>query len=252
MNKVKASVFRRWPVTEAISLILFISGCKPIKKTVVSTSIIPSSSQQKIYEIPSQKQKTSYSIEDFKHLYSEYLKLNNIETETFPENDKTGISNEDKLKYYTIYEITPKNVKEQIGCQIFKVNYTCETYVVNKSKVYAIGIGFGGYGVVNIETCDLDADGKKDLIYTFSFGSGMHRSHIGIFNFSKEKEELLDFEQMNEDIMLEKKSDNNFKIYSAKVSSENLDFIHLELTKQEQVVDVKSVEGKIEVIKYRK
>jgi len=29
-----------------------------------------------------------------------------------------------------------------------------------------------------------------------------------------------------------------------------IDFIHLELSKQEQVADVKSVDGKIEVIKY--
>ena len=34
------------------------------------------------------------------------------------------------------------------------------------------------------------------------------------------------------------------------LSSENLDFIHLELTKQEQVADVKSVNGKIGVLKY--
>lgn len=233
-----------------ISIILIISGCDLIKKDVVSTPTDANFSKLKIYKIPSEHQKESYSVEDFKHLYDQYLKLNNMELQTSPENDTTEMSKEDKLKYYTIYDITPKNVKEEIGCQIFKVNYTCETYVVNKSKVYAIGLGFDGYGVVNIETCDLDDDGQKDLIYTFSWGSGMHRSHIGIFNIAKEQEEWLDFKQMNDDIMLKKISDNNFKIYIAKVSSGNLDFIHLALTKQEQVADVKSVNGKIGVLKY--
>lgn len=218
---------------------------------VVSTPTTPNFSTQEIYKIPSEEQKESYSVEDFKRLHSEYLKLNNVELQTSPENDKTEMSKEDKLKYYTVYDITPKSIKEEIGCQIFKINYTCETYVVNKSKVYAIGLGFGGFGVVNIESCDLDNDGHKDLIYTFSWGSGLHRSHIGIFNFAKEKEEWLDFQQMNEDIVLEKVSDNDFKVYIAKVTSENLDFIHLELSKQEQVADIKSVDGKIGIIKYK-
>ena len=218
---------------------------------VISTPITSAFSEQKIYKRPSEQQKESYSVDDFKLLHSEYLKLNNMELLTSPENDKTEMSKESRLKYYTIDDITPKNIKEEIGCQIFKVNYTCETYIVNKSKVYAIGLGFGGYGVVNIETCDLDYDGHKDLIYTFSWGSGLHRSHIGIFNFAKEKEEWLDFQQMNQDIVLEKASDTNFKVYIAKISSENSDFIHLELSKQEQVAVVKSVDGKIEIIKYK-
>ena len=233
-----------------ICIILFMSGCKSIKKTVVSTSSNSSTSEQKIYEIPSKLQKVSYSVEDFKYLYSEYLKFNNKALQTSLENDDTGMSKEAKLKYYKIYEITPKNVKDEIGCQIFKVNSTCETYVVNKSKVYAIGLGFGGFGVVSIETCDFDDNDEKDLIYTFSWGSGLHRSHIGILDFAKEQEEWLDFKQLNEDIMLEKISENNFKVYIAKVSSEDLDFIHLKLTKQEQVANVKSLGEKIGVIKY--
>lgn len=235
-----------------ISIILFMSGCKSIKETVVNTPTTPDFYQQKIYEIPSNQQKSSYSTQDFNHLYAQYLKLNNMELQPSPENDKTGMSKEGKLKYYTVYDITPKNVKEEIGCQLFKVNYTCETYVVNKSKFSAIGFGFGGYGVVNVDTCDFDYDGQKDLIYTFSWGSGIHRSHIGIFNFSKNQEKWLDFQQTNDDIMLEKISNDNFKIYTAKISSQNLDFIHVELSKQEEVAEVKSIAGKIGVIKFRR
>jgi hypothetical protein len=203
--------------------------------------------EQKKYEIPYDNRKENYSAPDFKHLYSEYLKLNNAQLETSSENDKTGMSKEDKLKYYTICDITPKEVKEEIGCQIFKVNYSCETYVVYKSKVFGIGLGFGGFGVVSLTTCDFDGNGQKDLIYTFSWGSGLHRSQIGVFNFSKEKEEWLDFVQMNKDIMLEKISDNNFKVYIADIDADELDFIHFKLSKQEQVADVQSRDGKTEV-----
>lgn len=112
-------------------------------------------------------------------------------------------------------------------------------------------ISGSGSAKETIETCNFDEDGQKDLIYTFSWGSGMHRSHIGVYNFSKDQEAWIDFVQMNKDIMLIKVSDNSFEIYNDKVSSENLDFCHPKLSKQEQVADVKNIDGKIGVERYK-
>lgn len=224
-----------------------ITGCNTIVKSELSSSSSSILSERKIYHIPAGQQKDNYSVEDFKNLYSGYLKLNNVALETTPENDKTKMSKEDKLKYYSIYDITPKEVKEEIGCQIFKVNYSCESYVVYKSKVFHIGLGSGGFGVVNLTTCNFDGNGQKDLIYTFSWGSGLHRSQIGVFSFSNEKEEWLDFVQLNKDIMLDKISDNKFKIYTTDIDASDLDFIHLKLLKQEHVADVQRIDGKTKV-----
>lgn len=230
--------------------ILCITGCNSVKESEECNSASLDFPQQKSYVIPSEQQKEIYSVEDFKKFYDEYLKLNNITLESLSENDKTKISEEDKLKYYTIQDITPKEVKEEIGCQIFKVNNSCESYVVYKSKVFHIGLGFGGFGIVSLEACDFDENGQKDLIYTFSWGSGLHRSHVGLFNLSKGKEKWLDFTQMDEDLMLEKISDNKFKLYSVEVSCENkLDYINLKLSSKEHVADVKKIDGRIEVKK---
>lgn len=236
-----------------ISIMLLMNGCKNEKKDIVTTNTPSTTSDltnHKVYEIPTALSKESYSAQDFSTIFAEYLKFNNIKLNTSPEDDKTGMSKEEKLKYYTIYDITPQNVKEEIGCQLFKVNYTCETYVVYNSKIYSIGFGFGGFGLVSIETCDFDNNGKKDLIYTFSWGSGLHRSQIGVFNFSKECEELLDFQQMNEDTMLKKISDNSFNVYIAEVSTEKLDYSNLKFTMKDKVAEVKTVDGKIGIIKY--
>ena len=235
-----------------ISIIICITGYNSSRKSVASSSSSSILSEQKNYRIPLGEQKENYSVEDFKKIYLEYLKLNKIVLENSPENDKTGMPKEDKLRYYTMLDITPKNVKTEIGCQIFKVNYTCETYVLYKSKLFQIGIGFGGFGLVSLATCDFDGNKQKDIIYTFSWGSGLHRSQIGVFNFSKEIEERLNFVQMNKDIMLEKASDNNFKIYNADVSSvdDGLDFINLKLIKKEHVADVQGSKGKMQVKKY--
>ncbi|MDR3598955.1 MAG: hypothetical protein P4L49_00480 [Desulfosporosinus sp.] len=98
-----------------LSIAASIAGCNSTMKPEVTNSSLKLS-EQTIYQIPSGQQKEKYSVEDFKNLFLEYLKLNNIVLETLPENDKTKMSSEDRLKYYTIYEITPKEAAEEIGC----------------------------------------------------------------------------------------------------------------------------------------
>lgn len=68
-----------------------ISGCNTIQKPEESKTLSLKAPEQKVYYIPTVLQEESYSVEEFKHLYSEYLKLNNITLQTSPENDKTEI-----------------------------------------------------------------------------------------------------------------------------------------------------------------
>jgi hypothetical protein len=55
-----------------------------------------------------------------------------------------------------IDDTTTKNIKEELSCQIFKVNYTCEIYIVNKSNVYAIGLGLCGLSSENLDFIHLE------------------------------------------------------------------------------------------------
>ncbi|MDF2675041.1 MAG: hypothetical protein K0R09_3310 [Clostridiales bacterium] len=206
--------------------------------------------EAKIYEIPFKQRKKSYSIEDFKALLNGFDKLNNIKKRESIENDNTGMSEADMQKYYRIIEITPEKVKKEIGCQIFRVNNSSDTFVVYKSMVYRIGFGFGGYGVVSIESCEFDGDNQKDLLYTFSWGSGMHRSHIGVLNLSNNHEEWLDFMQLNEDVVLNKISDDNFKVDIAKVTWKDWGLAQPVDSYRKLVAEVKGVNGKVEIIKY--
>ncbi|KUO53013.1 MAG: hypothetical protein APF76_12605 [Desulfitibacter sp. BRH_c19] len=229
-------------------LLVTMLGCETKAEDEKDNSSINNHTVQKIYKVPIEKIKKQYSIEDFNELYTEYLKLNNIDIKTSAEDDKTGMSKEDQLKYYTISDITPENVKKEIGCQIFKVNYTCESYVIYKGEFFPIGFGFGGYGVVTLTTCDFDEDGQKDLIYTFSWGSGLHRSHIGIFDFSEKKETWLDFVQLNEDIVLEKLSDSIFNVYTTDLElKEKLNYTRYIIAPKKIVAKVIAKRGSVEV-----
>lgn len=226
-------------LTLILGLIVSVLGCETKVENDKDSASTVNLTVQKIYQLPMEKIKEQYSIEDFKSLYAEYLKLNHIDLKTSPENNKTEMSMEDQVKYYTISDITPENVKKEIGCQIFKVNYTCESYVIHKGEFFRIGFGFGGFGVVTLTTCDFNENGQKDLIYTFSWGSGLHRSHIGIFDFSEKKETWLDFVQLNEDIVLEKLSDNSFNVYTADIEMKE------ELNYTKHIIDPKEIVAKV-------
>lgn len=54
-------------------------------------------------------------------------------------------------------------------------------------EVYSIGECFGGFGLTSLALADLNKDDVYELYYTFSCGSGLHRSQVGYFEpISKE------------------------------------------------------------------
>ncbi len=73
-------------------------------------------------------------------------------------------------------------------------------------------------------------------------------SHIGIFDFSEKKETWLDFVQLNEDIVLEKLSDNSFNFYTADLEmTEELNYTKYIITPKEIVAKVTAKSGSVEV-----
>lgn len=155
----------------------------------------------------------------------------------------SGMTKAESEKYNRVIDITPVNVYEEIGCKLFKINSTCETYIVYKNKIYPIGRGFGGWGITDVNTCDFDNDKQMDLLYTYSWGSGLHRSHIGIFNFTTMEETTLEYVHLNKDMMLEKLSGSEYKVFDAVIKpEEELDYCDLEMEKRELLLTIKSVD----------
>lgn len=213
------------------------------KKYEVNNASISESMGIKAYKIPLWQRRRTYSVKDFNKLFKEFRDYNKIKSANPYDNEGN----------YSAYDITPEDVKKELGCQIFKFNYTCDTFVIYKSKLFPIGMGSGGFGTVSINTCDFDKNGQKDLIYTFSWGSGMHRSQIGIYNLSQSKEVVLDFTQRDEDVILEKISDDKFNVYTADIVLMNeSDLVHFKAVKKEKAAEIQSVDGKIKITKYNK
>ncbi len=85
---------------------------------------------------------------------------------------------------FPVRDMTTSSVWDRLQAQVFKV--TAEpanmcTFVIKDKTVYPIGGCFGGWGVMSMAVADLDEDSSPELYYTHSWGSGIHRSQIGVF-----------------------------------------------------------------------
>lgn len=131
----------------------------------------------------------------------------------------------------TCYNITPEIVSKETDCMIFKFADSCASFLLYDNLIYPLGEFFGGLGIVDIKLCDFDNNGKSDLLYTYSWGSGLHRSLIGHFNLETRKETTLDYAYLNEDMVLKKTAQSEFSVYHADVEIIDGNFANLECTK---------------------
>lgn len=93
-----------------------------------------------------------------------------------------GLSTGMTLDKKHCYNVTPLSVAEQTDIKIFKFSDSCVSLALIDGEVYSICESFGGYGFVNAVPWDYDEDGNLDLLVASSWGSGLHRSIISVFN----------------------------------------------------------------------
>ena len=93
-----------------------------------------------------------------------------------------GLSTGMRLDAEHCYNVTPPDVADQTDIKIFKFSDSCVTLALIDGKVYQICASFGGFGFANAVPWDYDSDGNLDLLIASSWGSGMHRSEITVFN----------------------------------------------------------------------
>jgi hypothetical protein len=173
---------------------------------------------------------------EFKSIFIDFAKIQNIA--------------ESSIEMDAFRDITPENVFKETGCQIFKNGKTCESYLLYERKLYTLGIGFGGLGIVDIVSCDFDDNGKKELLYTYSWGSGIHRSCFGYFDLSQKCEVKMDISSaqslgfIHEELALKKISDTQFEVYTATVKIDGGDFAKLSLKKDNLFGEIKAVKNK--------
>ncbi len=129
------------------------------------------------------------------------------------------------------YNITPTYIADNSDYMIYKYNQSCESFLMFENHIYTLGTGFGGYGLTSLALADSNDDGKQELYFTFSYGSGIHRSQVGYFDPARSEVIVFEDSIMDKDIELSTDRDNNLCVFSADIKITS--FIEFKLTKKD-------------------
>jgi hypothetical protein len=139
----------------------------------------------------------------------------------------------DKNKNYTndyeadtCYNITPEFIANNSDFTIFKYASSTASFLLFDDEIYELGVFFGGYGLTSMALGDLDKDNQYELYFTFSWGSGLHRSQIGYFNPSTKKVTVFDFSYLDHDMILTTNEEGTLCVNEATIEGDSfVDFI---------------------------
>jgi Tol biopolymer transport system component len=84
----------------------------------------------------------------------------------------------------SLKDLTKDEIWSNLRVQIFRIRdgpYAKESFLVHNKIVVPIGAAYGGQGLTSLEMGDLDGDGIAELLFTSSFGSGIHQSRISMY-----------------------------------------------------------------------
>lgn len=149
-----------------------------------------------------------------------------------------------------LMEITPSNIWDQTKCQLYKIvdDYkNSETFIVKNQKAVRIGNGFGGFGVTSAVPYDVNKDGILDIVYAYSFGSGIHRSVISwidIKSFTEHHvEEMPERAVVRMDDLILKIESNEVVVYRiAGMDESEINFDRLQLYPTDKDIDYMTLE----------
>lgn len=169
------------------------------------------------------------SITSSKTQVSEFVKKNK---------DFTSSYNSDEC-----YNITPSFITDNSDFSIFKYNKSTESFIMYDGEIYNIGVCFGGYGITSMALADLDKDNQYELYYTFSWGSGLHRSQIGYFNPTSKEVTIFDYSLLDYDMMLTVNESGNLCVNRATLDMNS--FVDFSMKAQDFIGTIILEENKI-------
>ena len=119
------------------------------------------------------------------------------------------------------FNITPDFVAGHSDFSIFKYDTSTESFIMYDDEIYSIGPCIGGYGLTSVALADLNRDGQRELYYTFSWGSGRHRSHIGYFDPVNREVMVLEYALFDNDMMVTVNEYGDLCVHRAEIETDS-------------------------------
>lgn len=149
------------------------------------------------------------------------------------------------------YNVTPKEITDKYGLCIFKFDgdgggtIYGEGFLLYENEIYPLGISFGGWGLTSFAVADTDHNGSNELYFTYSWGSGIHRSELGYFDMQSKDIIYFDYEYWDYDMIL---SDKNGMLSICHVEEEFTAEAGIEFTVGEEIGRIGFVDDEIQLM----
>jgi len=135
------------------------------------------------------------------------------------------------------YNITPEFIEENSDYRIFKYNTSCASYLLYEGEIYPLGEWFGGLGITSMVLNDLNQDGKCELYFTYSWGSGIHSSHAAYFDPAVKQVVTFSYSHQNSDMLVANNDKGGISLYHAVVSTMD-DFSNFDLKGEKRILNI--------------
>lgn len=147
----------------------------------------------------------------------------------------------------TCFNVTPEDIQKKYGFNIFKFDSSCNSFFLYENQVYPLGIGFGGLGATSFAVADLNGDGSVELYFTYSWGSGLHRSQAGYFDTASNEMTNLDFVNYDKDSILAVDNGQTLCLYDAECDVAS--FVDIKISAGDKIASILCESGKITAAK---
>ena len=146
------------------------------------------------------------------------------------------------------YNITPVFVAENSEYEVFKYSESDQSFIMYDGEIYSIGSYFGGYGITSMALADLDKNGEYELYYTFSWGSGLHRSQVGYFEPIRKEIHIFKYALVGYEMILTVNESGDLCVNSATFADyDSDDFVNFTIEAQDFMGTVNFENDRIEL-----
>ncbi len=91
---------------------------------------------------------------------------------------------------------------------------------------------------------DLNGDQKPELYFTYSWGSGLHRSHVAYFDPVGKKVVTLDYTHLNKDMLISENEEGGLSLYDAAINRME-SFVNFTMERTDYLADIVYKNGQI-------
>jgi len=142
------------------------------------------------------------------------------------------------------YNITPEYMKQNPDYKVFKCVKSAASFLLYDNIVYPLGEWIGGMGVTSLALADLNRDDEPEMYFTYSFGSGIHRSHAAYFDPATKQVVNLDYMHLNKDMLVVNNNDGSLSLFDAQLTNMS-DFANFDIEGSEFITRIVNEDGKI-------